>query len=243
MKEYCIYCYKRKTTNEVVYVGQTKNIKHRHNQHIYQDPFNMNLKEYNYPLSRGVRKYGTDYYILEILEDDLSFDQANEREKYWISFYDTYWNGYNQTKGGQVHGRREQIHDNIIEEIHRLLKDTSLSFEEIHQKTGVSLAHISNINTGSRRKYPNIDYPIRKSDAVGSKGIIFNKEEVLKIHMLLKDTKMSMNKIAQEFDCHKKTISNINKGLKQCYKLKDWEYPIRNTKQYARENSPFKKPE
>jgi len=30
---------------------------------------------------------------------------VNEREKYWIKFYDSYYNGYNATLGGE--GRKE----------------------------------------------------------------------------------------------------------------------------------------
>ena len=64
------------------------------------DPFNINTKEYYYPLSRGVRKYGEEAYELIVLEDNVPKELLNEREKYWIKFYDTYFNGYNQAIGG-----------------------------------------------------------------------------------------------------------------------------------------------
>ena len=95
-----IYAYVKKENQKVVYVGQTKNLQYRHNQHIKWDPFNINNPEYQYPLSRGIRKYGQDAYELIILEDNLLEEQLNEREKYWIKFYNTYFNGYNQTVGG-----------------------------------------------------------------------------------------------------------------------------------------------
>lgn len=57
-----IYAYKKQSNNKIVYVGQTNNIDYRHKQHIYYDPFNMNCPEYDYPLSRGIRKYGQDEY-------------------------------------------------------------------------------------------------------------------------------------------------------------------------------------
>jgi hypothetical protein len=53
-----IYAYKKRSTGKIVYVGQTVNLTERDKQHMRYDPFNINNKEYNYPLSRGVRKYG-----------------------------------------------------------------------------------------------------------------------------------------------------------------------------------------
>ena len=41
-------------------------------------------------------------------------------------------------------------------------------------KTGVSLTHIYNINTGKRRRQENIVYPIRPSNVKGTKGLKFS---------------------------------------------------------------------
>ena len=50
-----------------------------------------------------MRKYNTTKDDFEIIESDISLqDLANEREIYWIAFYDSYHNGYNSTPGGQV---------------------------------------------------------------------------------------------------------------------------------------------
>ena len=50
-----------------------------------------------------MRKYNTTKDDFEIIESDLdSQDLANEREIYWIAFYDSYHNGYNSTPGGQT---------------------------------------------------------------------------------------------------------------------------------------------
>lgn len=52
------------------------------------------------------RKYGPSSFTYEILErvecDTLESRSAllNEREVYWISYYDTYKHGYNSTTGG-----------------------------------------------------------------------------------------------------------------------------------------------
>jgi group I intron endonuclease len=90
-----IYAYRKKSTQKIVYVGQTVDLETRHKKHICYDPFNINTREYDYPLSRGIRKYGEDEYELIILEENVPKAQLNEREKYWIAFYDTYFHGYN----------------------------------------------------------------------------------------------------------------------------------------------------
>lgn len=41
-----IYCYIKKNTQEVVYVGQTVNLNTRRLKHEKYDPFNPNYKEY-----------------------------------------------------------------------------------------------------------------------------------------------------------------------------------------------------
>lgn len=64
--------------------------------------FNVNNSSYNYPISCAFRKYGIDNFQFEVLEECLR-NQLNEREKYWIAQYDTFYNGYNQTLGGDSH--------------------------------------------------------------------------------------------------------------------------------------------
>lgn len=224
-----IYAYKKRSTQKIVYVGQTVNLEKRHKQHVQYDPFNVNNKEYEYPLSRGIRKYGQDEYELIILEDNLKQEELNEREKYWISFYDTYFNGYNQSTGGS-NPVKPTFSEEKIDLIIEMLKDESYSYKDIIKKTGVSMTHIYNINTGNRRKRDDISYPIRKSNTKGTKGLKFSPEECLEIHNLLKDTELSYDEIAKQFNCNKETISDINKGKTKNYILEDFNYPIRDAK-------------
>lgn len=46
-----------------------------------------------------MRKYGPKNFVYEVLEE-CSNDQLDEREMYWIKYYNTYHCGYNSTKGG-----------------------------------------------------------------------------------------------------------------------------------------------
>ena len=51
-------------------------------------------------IHNAIRKYGIENFSFEIIER-LSPSRLNEREKYWINFYDSYYNGYNDTFGGE----------------------------------------------------------------------------------------------------------------------------------------------
>ena len=221
-----IYAYKKKDNDKIVYVGQTTNLKNRHKQHIYYDPFNLNNKEFDYPLSRGIRKYGENAYELIILEDNLLKEELNEREKYWISFYDTYFNGYNQTIGGsnptQPIFTEEKI--NIVIE---MLKDESYSYKDIIDKTGISMTHIHNINTGKRRRRNDLKYPIRSGNVKGTKGLKFSPEECVNIHKEILDNKKTFKEIAKDFNCSDSTIRDINKGKIKAYILDGYNYPLR----------------
>lgn len=227
-----IYAYKKKSTNKIVYVGQTTNLKDRHKQHVQYDPFNINAKEYDYPLSRGIRKYGEDEYELIILEDNLSLQELNDKEKYWIQYYDTYFNGYNQTLGGKNPTKpifTEKEIDNVIE----MLRDESYSYKDIMAKTGISMTHIYNINTGKRRKRDDIQYPIRSSNVKGTKGLKFSPEECKQIHDEILNTKKSFKQISKDFNCGADVISKINQGSIKNYILDGYDYPLRKQRTWS----------
>lgn len=50
-------------------------------------------------IKRAIHKYGKENFVIKLLEE---CDRAllNEREKYWIQYYNSFENGYNSTLGG-----------------------------------------------------------------------------------------------------------------------------------------------
>ena len=226
-----IYAYKKKDEDKIVYVGQTVNLNNRHYRHFKIDPWDNCLKEYNYPLSRGIRKYGEDAYELIILEKNLKKEKMNEREKYWIEYYDTYYNGYNQSLGGSapvmVKHDEEEI-DNVI----KLLKDTNKTFQEIANECNISLTHVYNINTGQRRRRDDLIYPIRSNKEKGTKGLKFSQEECKEIHeFIINNPSEKITKIAEKFNCSVWVINQIIKGATKAYRLEEYNYPLRTSKQ------------
>ena len=84
--------------NNKSYIGKTKrDIDTRFNEHIRRSlREDTRLSHFEYAL----RKYGEDNFTSELLQDNIKDEIANDREIYWIEYYDTFNNGYNMTKGG-----------------------------------------------------------------------------------------------------------------------------------------------
>lgn len=142
-----------------VYIGQSINIERRWKCHLvnYTNP---NSKAYSYPLYIEMREYGIDNFAFEILEE-CNTDMLNQREIYWIEYYDSFFNGYNQSLGGVSSGiqcsKKQLI--GIIND----LEQTSLTQKAISIKWNISEEMVQGINTG-RYWFHSRTYPIRLQD-------------------------------------------------------------------------------
>ena len=84
--------------NSKVYVGQTiQTLNKRFNGHCCYSKSDRSINMY---IKRAIHKYGKNKFHIKLIEE-CPIDLLNEREVYWINFYDSYNNGYNLTKGGQ----------------------------------------------------------------------------------------------------------------------------------------------
>lgn len=138
------------------YIGQSTNIESRWSKE-QRVAFNENSHEYNYPISKAFRKYGIENFSFEILEE-CSQDKLNERERYWVAFYDTFYNGYNQTLGGDSPKRAPK--EKIIGII-RDLETTDMYHQEIADKWQISKEMVQGINTGRYWFQENKAYPLQ----------------------------------------------------------------------------------
>ena len=143
--------------NQKSYIGQSTNIERRWHEHQLR-AFQENAKSYDYPLYRAIRKYVLENFIFEILEE-CPEENLNTQEIYWIDYYNTFFEGYNQTLGGDNSGHSSPK-ENIIGIINDL-KFTELVHSEIAKKWNVSIEMVQGINTGRYWRH-NILYPIRK---------------------------------------------------------------------------------
>lgn len=146
--------------NNHCYIGQSINIQKRLNRHKTV-AFNENNNDYNYPLYRAFRKYGLENFSFEILEECLP-EELNEKERYYIQEYNSFFNGYNQTLGGD-NGSCTPEKEKILGIINDL-ENTIMSHKDIAEKWGFSVEMVQGINTGRYWKY-NREYPIQNPKA------------------------------------------------------------------------------
>lgn len=93
--------------NDKVYVGKTEfSIEKRFKEHCKDAFKDRNEKR---PLYAAMRKYGIEHFHIELVEET---DNPEEREIYWIGYFDGYTHGYNATKGGD--GKRLYDYKAII---------------------------------------------------------------------------------------------------------------------------------
>lgn len=138
------YIYKiSNTINNKLYIGMTRyNIEHRWKEH------KSSYQYKNTHLYSAMRKYGVDNFNIEIIEECPEEDLII-REAYWISYYDSYKNGYNMTEGkGEGNGtsfnarpiRQYDLEGNFITEFK--------SCGEASAKTGIQNANIQRTARG-----------------------------------------------------------------------------------------------
>lgn len=115
MKKYMVYCYTNKQNNKK-YIGQTcRSLKERagDNGIRYKNPDLADNDPNQYCFWKAICKYGWDNFSSEILKNNLTLEEANYWEEYYIQYFHTWmgdsdcW-GYNLQKGGSNHEVSEE---------------------------------------------------------------------------------------------------------------------------------------
>lgn len=104
-----IYAIKRIDIDKIVYIGQTiRNYKVRWQQH---KQVAKNADSSRYALYAAIQKFGIQNFY-PILIEQCDNIKLNEREQYWIKYYNTKVEkgGYNLTDGGDSNSERQCKH-------------------------------------------------------------------------------------------------------------------------------------
>lgn len=122
--------------NQKSYIGKSIRIEERWRYH--KNNFN-NSQDYNKLLYQAFRKYGIENFSFEILEkcDSNDIEFLNEREQYWIKYYNTFGsNGYNATLGGDGGKTYEQgvFSKEEVCKIRQYYLDCRYTYSEIYEK-------------------------------------------------------------------------------------------------------------
>lgn len=84
--------------NEKVYIGQTTMTVHERFM-THMKPSTVKQRS-GYKLYMAVKKYGKEHFYVETLESNIPLEELDTKEIQYIAQYDSYYNGYNSTKGG-----------------------------------------------------------------------------------------------------------------------------------------------
>lgn len=99
-----------KITNKInnkVYIGlTTQTVEKRWEQHL-QAAFNENHPDSQTVFKKAIRKYGSNNFIVEVIDEANNLEDLKKLEQYWIKYYNSYigWDncqGYNSTYGGDA---------------------------------------------------------------------------------------------------------------------------------------------
>lgn len=207
--------------NGKIYIGQTTNPTRRFQEHRGKGYGQDNEKI----LYKAFNKYGINNFSFEIIEE---VENYNEREKYWIEFYDCITpKGYNMTEGGEnpptFHGEEHPLcthSEEIVEVVKRMLKTTKISPKEIAKATGYNTSSVNRINLGELWFDENEVYPLRKSGTTQGK-----EERCLSIINDLLYTNMTQKEIASKYGVSRTTVTALNRG--QNFRQTNLNYPLR----------------
>jgi len=174
-----------KHTNKIngkCYIGQTTvGLKERLNQHIKEKG--------NFLFPNAIRKYGIENFTSEILEHNVS--NLDDREIYWINYYDSFNNGYNMTEGGEgftSKQRKKWISEHYDEHIENMRKngllymtgDKNPFFGKTHSEENKIKSVNNRKNNNNGEYHPNGNRTAKKflyTDPNGKEYIVFNESK------------------------------------------------------------------
>ena len=104
--------------NNKVYIGQTiRPIEQRFKRHM-NDALNNILDTH---FARAIRKYGKENFIIEQIDIAQTQEELNQKEQYWIQYYNSVNEGYNETDaiskcGGNTYQSKTEEEMEVIKE-------------------------------------------------------------------------------------------------------------------------------
>lgn len=191
-----------KITNKIngkIYIGQSNNCERRFQEHCSPSRANQS----RIPVDLAIKKYGKENFTFEIVEQ-CTLEQLNDKEEYWIKYFNSIEKGYNCNAGGNQasigsnNGRAKLTEEDIIvirkayaehkkqKEVYEQFKD-KVSFSAFQTAwQGKSWSHIMpEVFTEENKNY----YIYQNS--IGSKGFSakLTDDEVIEIrHRYINET-------------------------------------------------------
>ena len=136
------------SNNGQAYVGlTTRSMEERWDEHI------SDSQHKDYHFYNAINKYGPDCWTHEVIAE-YDNEIVGEAEEYWISYLDTFRNGYNSTTGGDHYIMSEEVKEKMAEAKRGLTlsDETKLKMSLSALGKNKSKEHRENISLGKRGK-------------------------------------------------------------------------------------------
>lgn len=154
-----IYCLKFNGTDKV-YIGQSVNIERRFKQHINS----LNTESANIKLQEAYHKYGVPYLCILT---ECCIEELNNLEQEAILLYDSVSSGLNildqathrSSNIGEDSPNSKYSNELILEVFNQLVQDSSVTYQELADNTGMSYTNIRKIVSGDTYKWLKDKYP------------------------------------------------------------------------------------
>lgn len=175
--------------NKKCYIGQSNDCERRFKEHQTKG------KSSRIPVDIAIQKYGKDAFTYEIIEK-CPIEELNQKEQYWIKYYNSIKGGYNCSEGGNQqsigtnNGRSKLTEQDIIKirkayNNHKKQKDVYEEYKDIisfgyfqNLWQGRSWTHIMpEVFTEENKKY----YIYQNSYGGNSATAQFSNDEVIQI--------------------------------------------------------------
>lgn len=155
------YIYKiTNTINGKIYVGKTeRTVEERFKEHIRDSKRKTTEKR---PLYDAIRKYGFSQFTVETIEET---DNPDEREKYWIEYYQSFKYGYNVTLGGDG---KAYLDYELIAEVFKQTGSNKITAQKVGCSTDSVETVIKKYNLGDYYHWNHGNKPINQFDLNGN---------------------------------------------------------------------------
>lgn len=236
------------------YIGQAKDIYNRYHRHHKYD---YKREELDYYIYQSMRKYGIDNFKIEVVEL-CPIEKLDEKEVYWISFYNTYHHGYNMNEGGknfspkiftkEVEEKREKTrkrNKSLQSENHPRAKLKNDEVIEIRQRyiNGEKPKEIyedyidiyNNFDTFKNiilgNSYKDVGNIPTKKDKTLNRGKV-TEQQIIELRKRYYTEKISCQKLGETYELSSSCVRDIVKGIT----YKNIEMPEENKKSLRRKN-------
>ena len=122
---YMITC----NVNNKSYIGQSIDINRRRCHHLAALRGNKHFNQHLQNAYNKYKEYNFSWTVLEYCSEDV----LNDREMYWIAYYDTYNNGFNANEGGSANRDFDRT-DEFRERMSKIIKDVWENSDERRQE-------------------------------------------------------------------------------------------------------------